>query len=165
MSDKELWLTQYVPLRYNMRTISNNGVTEHPVNNIAKEVENLMDVRSMIIYGHEGTGKSTSLYHLANMWKNESSGFSQTFSYVFLLPIREIKNPTSDLEQIVCSDLQLVPKEQEQAVRRFIKFNPSAILWQRPVFAGNTSLYLTCLVYSFIQKYNKIKSFMSTMNK
>ena len=36
---------------------------------------------------------------------------------------------------------------------------------QRPVFAGNTSLYLTCLVYSFIQKYNKIKSFMSTMYK
>ena len=36
---------------------------------------------------------------------------------------------------------------------------------QRPAFAGNTSLYLTCLVYSFIQKYNKIKSFMSKMNK
>ena len=30
---------------------------------------------------------------------------------------------------------------------------------------GIHHLYLTCLVYSFIQKYNKIRSFMSTMKK
>ena len=129
MSEEELWLTQYVPLRYNTRITSNNGVTEHPGNNIAKEVENLKDVYSMIIYGHEGTGKSSSLNYLAKVWKNESSGLAKTFLHLFLLPIREITNPTSDLEQIVCGDLKLVPQEQEQAVKRCIKFNSSKILW------------------------------------
>ena len=129
MSEEESWLTQYVPLRYNTRITSKNGVTEHPGNNIAKEVENLKDVYSMILYGHEGTGKSSSLNYLAKVWKNESSGLAKTFLHLFLLPIREITNPTSDLEQIVCGDLKLVPQEQEQAVKRCIKFNSSKILW------------------------------------
>ena len=125
---QEKWLTQYVPLRCNVKTFSGSDVTEHPVNNIVKAVNDLTNTRTVFIYGDEGTGKSSSLSHLASTWTNRT-GLVERFSHLYLLPIREINSPTSSLEHIICHDLKLVPPEQEQAVRRFIKFNSSAILW------------------------------------
>ena len=125
---QEKWLTQYVPLRCNVKTFSGSDVTEHPVNNIVKAVNDLTNTRTVFIYGDEGTGKSSSLSHLASTWTNRT-GLVERFSLLYLLPIREINNPTSPPEHIICHDLKLVPPEQEQAVRRFIKFNSSAILW------------------------------------
>ena len=125
---QEDWLTQYVPLRVNMRTFNGSDLTEHPVNNIVHAVENLVSTRTVVIYGDEGTGKSSSLNHLTSVWKNRS-GLVEKFSHVYLLPIRQINSPTSQLEHIICHDLKLVPPAQEQAIRRFIKFNAPAILW------------------------------------
>ena len=125
---QEEWLKQYVPLRYNMRTFSGSGVTENSVNNIVHAVESLNDTRTVLIYGDEGTGKSTSLNHLASIWTSRS-GLVEKFSHLFLVPIRQINSPTSQLEHVICQDLELIPPEQEQVVRRFIKFNASAILW------------------------------------
>ena len=124
---QEQWLAQYVPLRYNM-TFSGSDVTGHPVSNIVRAVESLTHTRTVLIYGDEGTGKSTSLNHLATAWRT-GHGLVERFSNVFLIPIRQIKSPTSPLEHIICHDLELVPPDQEQSIRRFIKFNPSAILW------------------------------------
>ena len=125
---QENWLSQYVPLRYNMKTFSGSDVSERPVNNIVHAVESLVGIRTVLIYGDEGTGKSSSLNHLATAW-NKGFGLVGKFSHLYLIPIRQINNPTSPLEHIICRDLKLVPLEQEQAVRRFIMFNSSAILW------------------------------------
>ena len=125
---REDWLTRYVPLRANMKTIRGSEVTEQPVVNIVQAVEKLAHIRTVVIYGGEGTGKSSSLNHLASAWKNRS-GLVERFSNLYLIPIRQINSPTSSLEHIICHDLKLVPPAQEQAVRRFIKFNAPAILW------------------------------------
>ena len=124
----EEWLTQYVPLRVNMKNFRGSYVTEQPVLNIVHTVENLVDTRTVLIYGDEGSGKSSSLNHLASAWMKRS-GLERRFSKLFLLPIRQIISRTSSLEHIICHDLNLVPPAQEQAVRRFIKFNAPAILW------------------------------------
>ena len=124
----EQWLEQYVPLRYNMRSYSGTDVTEHPVNNIVNAVEDLTKTRSLLIYGDEGTGKSSSLNHLSSTW-TDRSGLVERFSHIYLLPIREMNSSTSSLEHIICRELKLVPPAQERAVRRFIKFNAPAILW------------------------------------
>ena len=125
---REDWLTRYVPLRANMKTIRGSEVTEQPVVNIVQAVEKLAHIRTVVIYGGEGTGKSSSLNHLASAWKNRS-GLVERFSNLYLIPIRQINSPTSSLEHIICHDLKLVPPAQEQAVRRFIKFNAPTILW------------------------------------
>ena len=124
----EEWLTQYVPLRVNIKNVRGSDVTEQPVLNLVQTVENLVDTRTVVIYGDIGAGKSSSLSHLTSVWKN-ISGLVQRFSHVYLLPIRQINSTTSSLEHIICHDLKLVPAAQEHAVRRFIKFNAPAILW------------------------------------
>ena len=63
-------------------------------------------MRTMIIYGDEGNGKSTSLNHSATTWRS-GTGLVERFSHVYLLPIRQIRNPTSSLEDSICRDLKL----------------------------------------------------------
>ena len=124
----EQWLEQYVPLRYNMRSYIGSEVTEHPVNNIVNAVENLTKTRTVLIYGDEGIGKSTSINHLTSTWTNRSA-LAGRFSQIYLMPIRQINRTASSLEHIICRELKLVPPTQERAVRRFIEFNAPAILW------------------------------------
>ena len=125
---KETWLSQLSPLRYDMTNISEKGVRELPISDILQSVSGAPAGSRIFLFGEGGSGKSTTVNYLCTKW-NERSGLTKRFPHAYLLPVRKIVSPYAFLEHIICQDLEIIPQENQQDVRRFIKFNSASIIW------------------------------------
>ena len=122
------WLGEIIPLAYDIKTLLGNQMIELPGLRIPYFLEITPPKSRILLYGEAGTGKSTTLSELCTSWKKRIQ-LSMRFSHAYLIPIRNIVNPYASLEHIICQDLEIVPAHEEQAVRRFIKFNSKSVIW------------------------------------
>ena len=60
-------------------------------------------------------------------------------------------------------DINMFKKSGSMGLRSSDSY--TCIFYKEETHSGNTSLYLTCLIYSFMQKNNNFKSFISTLSK
>ena len=127
MCEKD-WIKQFIPLKYDIKKVSDDAIDRRHTTNILQAIETNPDRNTVLLYGDGGTGKSTTLNYLCTRWNNRL-GLSDKFAHAYLMPIRNIVSPYASLEHIICQDLNLIPREKEQDVRRFIKFNSSVIVW------------------------------------
>ena len=137
MSDEE-WISEVTPLTYDTKSFLDSRVTELRRSDILNIIERAPAKSRIVLYGEAGSGKSTTLSELCNKWKNRI-GLTRKFAHAYFIPIRNIVSPYVSLAQIICQDLKMVPRQEEQAVRRFIKFNSRSIIWFLDGFDERTS--------------------------
>ena len=118
------WLEEYmkIPLRCKSSRTGAKSTICDDILNVFQTLRNLM-----IIQAPSGTGKSVLLARIAQAWQNEDPRLHD-FDYVLVIPLREIRNYTSSLADIICKDLNILDASAVPELRRCLKSNSKKVL-------------------------------------
>ena len=127
MSNKK-WLEEVIPLTYDIKRFRDGKKIELPYSQLLNIIETIPAKSRILLHGEAGIGKSTTLSELCISWKDRTA-LTRRFAHAYLIPIRDIVSPYASPDEIICCDLKIVPQQEEQALRRFIEFNSTSIIW------------------------------------
>ena len=81
----------------------------------------------MIIHAPSGTGKSELFVRITKAWQKGDQRLHD-FDYVLVIPLREVRNYTSSLADIICKDLNILDASAVPELRRCLKFNGKILI-------------------------------------
>ena len=106
------------------RKVNGQILTDTQLENTSHFLDILQNARpgdTVMIHAAAGFGKSSLLCHTAIQWHKGHSSLDR-YKYLYLLPVRRIKNHAESLERIITNDIHLLEEAYEAKVRMSLKF-------------------------------------------